>query len=190
MGLLSRNQLEALGFKSLGENIKISDKASIYGASNITLGDNIRIDDFCVISSGAGGIFIGNHIHIAIYSSIIGQGKVTLSDFSNISSRVSIYSSNDDYSGSALTSPVVSPRFTNVMNGEVYLGKHVIVGSGSIILPNSIINEGVAIGALSMVKGELEPFTIYAGNPLRKIRERKRILLSLEKEFLEEYKQQ
>ncbi|EMB9654887.1 acyltransferase [Escherichia coli] len=189
MGFLSREQLEALGFRSLGENIKISDKASIYGASNITLGDNIRIDDFCVISSGAGGFFIGSHIHIAIYSSIIGQGKVTLSDFSNISSRVSIYSSNDDYSGAALTSPVVDPRFANVMHGEVYLGKHVIVGSGSIILPNSIINEGVAIGALSMVKGELEPFTIYAGSPLRKIKKRKKSLLNLEKEFLKQYNQ-
>ena len=50
MAYLTEDELKTLGFKSLGENVKISDKASIYDAHNIQIGDNSRIDDFCVIS--------------------------------------------------------------------------------------------------------------------------------------------
>ena len=102
MATLPRETLESMGFASIGENIHISSRVSFYGISRIQLGDNVRIDDYCVLSAGAGGIEIGSHIHIAAYSSLIGAGRITLADFCNLSSRVSIYSSNDDYSGAAI----------------------------------------------------------------------------------------
>jgi galactoside O-acetyltransferase len=49
---LSTEKLEALGFKSLGENIMISDKVSIYNSDNIQIGSNVRLDDFCILSAG------------------------------------------------------------------------------------------------------------------------------------------
>jgi galactoside O-acetyltransferase len=99
MAMLPASDVQRLGFERVGLNAQISDKASFYGASRISLGNNVRIDDFCVLSAGAGGISIGDHVHIAVYSSLIGAGRITLSDFCNISSRVAIYSSSDDYSG-------------------------------------------------------------------------------------------
>lgn len=187
MAILTVAQIKKVGFKNIGLNVRISDKASIYGAEHIEIGDNVRVDDFCVLSAGKQGIKIGSHIHIAVHSSIIGQGEVIISDFANISSRVSIYSSNDDYSGLSMTSPVIDNKYTNVKHDKVFIGKHVIVGSGSVVLPGSTINHGAAIGALSMVKAELDEFTIYAGCPLRKIKERKRDILDLEIEFLKSY---
>jgi galactoside O-acetyltransferase len=188
MGILSAEQLEAIGFQSIGSNVRISDKASIYGASRISIGDNVRIDDFCVISAGDGGIRIGSHIHIAVYSSIIGAGTITLGDFCNISSRVSIYSSSDDYSGQYMTSPVVGEPFTGVDNSPVRLEKHVIVGSGSVILPGAELEQGVAIGAFSLVNSRYEEFGIYAGVPARRIKERARDFLQMEPKFLEKYR--
>ena len=184
MAMLSREAIEALEFASVGKNIQISDRASFYGVSQIALGNNIRIDDFCVISAGAGGIFIGNHVHIAVGASLIGGGRITLCDFVNISSRASIYSSNDDYSGVAMTGPTLPGEFTKVRHADVYMGKHVIVGSGSVILPGVTLEEGVAVGALSLVHKRCEAFGIYAGNPARRIKERKRDLLELEKKFM------
>jgi acetyltransferase-like isoleucine patch superfamily enzyme len=81
-----REDLEKIGFKSIGENVLISDKCSIYNAKRIDIGNNVRIDDFCVISAGEAGIEIGNNVHIAVYCSIIGKSKITLSDFSGLSS--------------------------------------------------------------------------------------------------------
>jgi len=184
MAMLSREVVEEMGFASIGENVQISDRASFYNISKISLGNNVRIDDFCVISAGKGGISIGNNIHIAVFALLMGVGKITLSDFCNISSRVSIYSSNDDYSGSAMTNPTVPSQYTQVKNADVLLCKHVIIGSGSIILPGITLEEGVAVGALSMITKDCEAFGIYAGNPARRIKERKRDLLVLVKSYL------
>ena len=187
MGMLAQEEIKKIGFKSLGDNVTISDKAQFYGAENISLGDNVRIDDFCILSSGK-EIKIGNYVHIACHSSIIGKGAVTISDFAGLSSRVSIYSSSDDYSGEYLTNPTVPSKFSNVNNDDVFLGKHVIIGCGSVILPGTHIANGVAIGALSLVNKNCEEFYIYAGNPAKRIKPRKRNLIDLEKELLNSIK--
>src|SRR5438874_7552631 len=103
MAFLSQLQLEAIGFLSLGKNVQLSEKAAIYGADRISIGDNSRIDDFCVLSAGEGGINIGRHVHVACLCSCIGAAQIELHDFSGISSRTAIYSSSDDFSGEFLT---------------------------------------------------------------------------------------
>lgn len=184
MGLLSREQLESMGFAALGEDVRISDRASFYGVGRIRLGNHVRIDDFCVLSAGAGGIEIGNYIHVAVYTSLIGAGLIRLHDFCNLSSRVSVYSSSDDYSGQFMTNPMVPAEYTGVTHAPVTIGRHVIVGSGSVVLPGVALHEGVAVGALSLVSRDCEAFGIYAGNPAKRIKERKRDLLGLEKDLL------
>ena len=111
MSFYSQEELVCLGFKRLGRGVSLSRKASIYNAANIEIGDFSRIDDFCVLSAGEGGIFIGRHVHVAIYCSLIGNGMIELGDYSGLSSRVSIYSSNDDYSGEFMTNPNCAIRF-------------------------------------------------------------------------------
>ena len=180
MAWLTTEQMLAMGFTSFGDNVLLSDKASYYNCKNIRLGSNVRVDDFCVLSAGDNGIDIGNYIHIAVFSSLIGAGNIQLADFCNISSRVSIYSSNDDYSGTAMTNPMVPSEFTNVTHADVKIGRHAIVGSGSIILPGVTLEEGVAVGALSLVKKDCLAFGIYMGSPAKRITERKRNLLAYE----------
>lgn len=186
MGILSPKALEGMGFAALGSDVRISDRASLYGTSRIALGDHVRIDDFCVISAGEGGVSIGQHVHIAVYSSLIGAGRITLDDFCNISSRVAIYSSSDDFSGATMTNPTVPDRYKNVHHADVRIGRHVIIGSGSVILPGVTLGDGVAVGALSLVKVSCEAFGVYAGNPLRRVSERSRDLLVLERALLAE----
>lgn len=184
MAFLTAVELAQFGFKSVGSNVLISNKASFYGCNNIDIGNNTRIDDFCVISAGVGGIKIGSNIHIAVYTSLIGAGKITISDFCNLSSKVSIYSSNDDYSGSFLTNPMIPEQYTNVDKSDVLLSKHVIIGCGSVILPGVTLEEGVAVGALSLVNRDCDMFSVYKGNPIKKIKDRKRDLLIKEQEYL------
>jgi galactoside O-acetyltransferase len=184
MAFYSGKELAELGLAKYGVNILISKKTSIYNPSKISIGSNVRIDDYCVLSAGEGGIEIGDYVHIAVFCSLIGAGKITLSNFSGLSSRVSLYSSNDDYSGEFLTNPTVPKQFTGVQHNEVYLGKHAIVGSGSVILPGVILEEGVAVAALSLVTKQCACFGIYSGS--RKIGERKKDLLELENILLAE----
>ena len=183
MSFMSDKELQDIGFRSIGKNVKISCKASIYGAGNISIGSNVRIDDFCVLSAGSGGIKIGSYIHIAVYSSLIGKEQIELMDFSNLSSRVSIYSSSDDYSGAFMTNPTVPEIYTGVEHNPVLVGRHVIVGAGSVVLPGVVLGDGVAIGALSLVTNSCQSFGVYAGIPAKKKSIRKKTLLDLEKEM-------
>lgn len=176
----TQEELKDLGFKELGHNVLISKKASLYGVANISLKNNIRIDDFCTISAGTNGIIIGNYVHIAVYSSLMGQGEIILEDYSGLSSRVSIYSSTDDYSGNYLTNPTVPSEYKNIITGKVHLKKHVIVGAGAVILPNVTIGEGSAIGSLSLVNKNCDEFGIFAGTPAKFIKNRNKHILELE----------
>jgi acetyltransferase-like isoleucine patch superfamily enzyme len=173
-------ELKEIGFKGLGNNVVISKKASIYSPQNITIGNNVRIDDFCIISS-SNKCKIGNYVHIGCYSSIIGRGDVIIEDFCGISGRVSIYSSNDDYTGLYMTNPTVPSEYTGVTHGLVHIKKHSIIGAGSIILPNTVLNEGTSVSALSLLSGELESYSIYSGNPAKKISKRQKRFLKYEK---------
>ncbi len=185
MAWLTDEQMREMGFACWGNNAKLSDKASYYNCKDIRIGDNVRVDDFCVLSAGIGGIDIGNYVHIAVFSSLMGAGNISLDDFCNISSRVAIYSSNDDYSGAAMTNPTVPPEFTRVQHADVLIGRHVIIGAGSIVLPGVRLEEGVAMGALSLVKNDCKSYGCYAGIPAKRIGERKRDLLELEKQLTE-----
>ena len=50
----SEIDLKDFGFKSIGKNVKISSDARIYGPENISIGNNVRIDDFAIISATNG----------------------------------------------------------------------------------------------------------------------------------------
>jgi len=182
-------ELQSLGFNRVGRNVKVSRKASFYNFEQISIDDFSRIDDFCVISAGDQGIAIGRNVHIAVYTSLIGKAKIEIGDFANLSSRISVYSSNDDYSGEFLTNPTVEALYTNVNSAPVRIGKHVIIGSGSIILPGVILEEGVCIGALSLVNKDCGAFKIYGGVPARFLKNRSRQLIELSEQLIRDEEQ-
>lgn len=176
-------ELAKIGFKKIGKNVLISRKASIYGASNMELGNNIRIDDFCFLS---GKIILGNYIHISAYSLLVGGKEgIEMEDFSGLSSKVTIYAVSDDYSGEYLTNPTIPSKYTKHISEKVHLKKHVIIGTNTTILPGIILEEGVAIGAMSLVNKNISAWKIAVGIPAKIISERKKKILELEREFLE-----
>ncbi|MEN6626750.1 MAG: acyltransferase [Candidatus Sumerlaeia bacterium] len=183
MAYLTRQQLEAMGFKSLGDDVRVSEKASIYNAPNISIGDHSRVDDFCILSAGAGGISIGRYVHVACHSTLIGHARIVLEDFVALSAHTAIFSSTDDFSGAAMANPTLPDAVRHVVHGDVVMHKHAAVGSNSVILPGVDIGEGAAFGALSLVKSNAAPFSINVGVPARKIGDRKRDMLQYEKKL-------
>lgn len=178
----SDSELTALGFKSLGNHVLISKKTSIYDAQNITIGSHVRIDDFCVLS---GKICIGNYVHIAVYNALFGgNAGIELHDFSGLSSRCVIYAKSDDYSGEALTNPTIPEKYLKAIEKKVVLRKHVVIGSGTTILPGVEIGEGSAVGSMSLVNKPLGAWGIFAGIPCKYKKERSKKLLEMEAELL------
>ena len=159
----TKEELKLIGFKLIGENVLISNKCSIYNPQNISIGNNVRIDDFVILSPSS---------------------EMIIGDFVGISGRVSIYSSSDDYTGLAMTNPMVPEKFKKVNNGDVVLGKHTIIGAGSVILPNVTLGNGCAVGALTLINRDCDEFTIYSGNPANKIGKRLKRFLKYEKDII------
>ena len=70
----SIDEIKKIGFKSIGNNVLISKKASFYNAETMVIGNNVRIDDFCILS---GIIEIRDYVHIAAYSGLFaGSEKI------------------------------------------------------------------------------------------------------------------
>ncbi len=184
MGYLSIDQLNDIGFKAIGSNIKISEFARIYNPQNISIGNNVRIDDFAILSAGEGGITLGDYVHISSFCGLIGAEEIVMESFAGLSSRVFIYSSSDDYSGQSLTNPTVPDAYTDVESAPVRIGKHVILGSCATVLPGVTIGSSTAIGAYSLVNNDIPEGVIAVGQPCHEIRKRSLKHLELEKELL------
>lgn len=173
-------ELKGLGLRHFGANVLIHNSVNIVGPEKISVGDNVRIDAFVTLSGGA-GISLGSYIHIGGYSFLAGGGSIEMGDFSGLSQGTKIYSVSDEYSGEYLTNPTVPSELSMVKRQKVMIGRHVIVGSSSVVLPGVTINDGCAVGALSLVRKSLPEWGIYAGNPLKFVRGRSRKILEHEK---------
>lgn len=182
MPFYTQEELMSLNFKCVGKNVKISNKASIYDPDRIEIGDDSRIDDFCVLS---GKISIGKNVHIASQCLVAGGEKgIVFEDFSGLAYQVQVFTQSDDYSGKTMTNPTVTAAYKNEFKKEIIIKKHVIVGAGSMILPGVVLAEGTAIGAMTLVRKSTEPWSVYTGNPAVKLKKRSRDLLVLEKQYL------
>lgn len=183
----TEHDLKDEGFKSLGRNIRIAKNCIIVGIENITIGDNVRIDDYCsLIATGA--ITLGSYIHIGSYCYLAGGEGIVMEDFSGISQGVRIYTCTDDYTGKYLTNPTVPSKYKGITRGAVTLEKHVIIGSGTVILPKVTCGEGVSVGAMSLVTKSLEGWGVYFGCPVRRLKSRSKRLLEFELQLIKDAK--
>ena len=175
-------ELAELGLKSYGQNVLISKKASIYSASTISIGNNVRIDDFCILS---GNITIGNYVHISAFVALYGKGRIVIGDYCGCSPRCTLFSQTDDFSGESMIGPMVDEQLTNVISGPIIMENHTQIGANSIIMPNTKIHEGAVCGAFSYVKHDLAPWTINIGIPAKVLKQRSCKILELtKKDFL------
>lgn len=163
--------------KRIGKNVIIGQTVRIRYPELVEIGDNVIIDDFTYISTA---LILDSYTHISAGCKIIGGPKslVTFGSFSTLSPNVVIAAGSDDYIGGIAT-PLVDEQYKgNVQYGTVRLGKHCIVGTSSVILPNIIMADGSSVGALSLVNNSLEEWSLYAGVPAKmiKIRDKKTIV--------------
>ena len=180
---LSATELAGLPFRACGKDVLIDSSVRLIGVENILLGDRVRIDAGTIIIA-TGPVTIGSWVHIAANCYLEGRGGITIGDFANISSYVSLHSVSDDFSGASLTNPMTPERFKRLQLGEIVLERHALLGTKSTVLPGVRVGEGGVLGAHSMTRGDISAFTIHAGVPARRVKDRRRDLLELEAQFL------
>ena len=142
------------------------------------VGEGSIVDDYCYFSTS---VRIGRLSHVANNCSV-GGGRdrvFEIGDFCSLSAGVRVWCSSDDFVNDLVTlvpPEIEEPIKEHLITGDVVLGHYTAVGSNSVIMPNNRIPEGTVIGALSYVPPgfAFEPWSVYAGVPLRYVRPRNR----------------
>lgn len=184
-GFFSSEELQSIGFQALGSNVRIARNNVIINPQNIRIGNNVRIDSYCSILAIGGELEIGSYVHIGAYCYLNAGAGIVIEDFCGLSQGTKVYSRTDDYSGEFMTNPTVPATYTHVIASKVVFKKHSIVGSSSVVLPGVTLGEGASVGALSLVLRSLDPWFVYTGSPAKKLWERSRNILKLEKQLIE-----
>jgi acetyltransferase-like isoleucine patch superfamily enzyme len=169
--------------KFLGRNVIIGKTVRIRYPELVEIGDNVIIDDFTYISTQ---LKLYSNVHISSGCKIIGGKKayVEMHEFSTLAPNVVLSAGSDDYF-SGIATPLIPMEFKgNVIIGKIIINKHCIVGTGSVVLPDVEFHEGACLGALSLAKGDLEEYSLFAGIPSRFIKKRDRSeIKNLENKF-------
>jgi dTDP-4-amino-4,6-dideoxy-D-glucose acyltransferase len=169
----SDEELGAIGFASLGTDVRIDRRAAIFGASAIHLGSHVRIDCFSVITADPALIHIGSYTHIAAHTYLSGaQGGIEIGYGAGVAPFAAIYSAVEDYTKGHLTNPSVPDELRETRVAPVVLGAHAALGSSSVVLAGATLGFGSAVGALSLVSRRVRPFAVVHGNPARRIQMR------------------
>ena len=153
--------------KYRGNNVIIGKTVRIRFPELVELHDNVIIDDFTFISTG---LIMNSNTAIEPGCVLMGgrNYKITMGQHSAIAPNSTlICSSNDFYKSMILTTPLTDYQF--FITGNIFINPHVMIGANSVILPNVTIEQGARIGANSLVKENLDSWSLYAGSPVKKI---------------------
>jgi acetyltransferase-like isoleucine patch superfamily enzyme len=158
----------------ISERARISSLADIEDSvrgTRIVIEDGVVIDAFVKIkpAGGSGDLCIGRNSYInsgcVIYTGngiLIGQGVL-------IAANCTLAPVNHQFES---RNPTILEQRFQPSRGGIRIEDDVWIGAGSVILDGAVLRRGCVIGALSLVNGEVEAYSINVGNPLRKIGER------------------
>lgn len=175
--------------KYIGKNVIIGKTVRIRHPELVSIGDNSIIDDFTYISAE---LEVGKFCHIGSNSVILGgggKGKCIFEDLSGCAPGTRIITASDDYV-SSMGGPNVPEKFLGEPpGGLVHIKSYTILGTSTVVMPNVTIEEGVSTGPMTLIRKDLLPWTIYGGNPARKVGPRdKESVMSHINSFWKEYK--
>lgn len=130
-----------------------------------TLGDHIAIDKgvYCTVNTN-----IGDYTHISPYVTIIGgkTGEFISKGFNNIMAGARIICGSDRFDGSGLFGAMIPKEYKGKQIIEpVVMEMFSNIGTNAIVLPGSILREGVLLTAGSLLMGDTEAWGVYKGNP-------------------------
>ena len=153
-------------------DVRIDDTARVKHLES--LGDHISID-MCVYCSVK--LYLGNWVHIAPLTSIIGGEKssLTIGNFAGISTGAKIICGSEDFVHSLLG--FMPEEFKTNVYGNNVIKDFAWVGGGAIVLPDIVMAEGSVLGAGAVLTHDTEPWMVYVGNPAKAVKMRDKDLI-------------
>jgi acetyltransferase-like isoleucine patch superfamily enzyme len=160
--------------RHIGSDVKIYEMAKIAHPELVVIGEGTQIDDFVFINGG-NGVKIGRYNHFASFVSVVGGGELVTGDYVGIAAGARIVTGTHHYGDGKRISPLIPEEEQYVIRGIIVLEADVFVGTNAIIHPNVTIGEGAIIGSGGLVLGDVEPWTINVGVPVKAIGRRPKV---------------
>lgn len=192
-GILLRRYYYQKKFKQCGKNLIVGIGVKITGAEHISVGDNVHIDDYCIIATGTelighitrrpndaftsspGEIVIGSNIHIVQFCVIMGYGGIHIKDNCTLSAQCKIYSlTNTAYDLQDKTKVISLMPYTQApfLLSPVVLDHNVWLGLNTIVMPGVTIGKDSFCSANAVVMGTFTKNSYISGQPAQRIRDR------------------
>lgn len=134
--------------------------------NNMTIGMHSNIYDYAIFElSDHAHLHIGRHFTMSYGSLIACHHEIIIGDYVMIGEYSSVRDRSHNYVNRQL--PFASQGNSHA---SIRIGNNVWVGRGCIILPGTVIEDNVVIGANSVVKGKLFSNHIYAGAPAKMVK--------------------
>jgi acetyltransferase-like isoleucine patch superfamily enzyme len=192
-GIRIRRIYYANKFKSCGKNLIVDIGVSITGPALISVGDNVFIDKFCIISTGnklvgqvekkcnenfqydEGEIVIGNNVHIAQFSILMGYGGIKFADNVVLSSGCKIYSLTNtayDLHDRGKVVSIMPYEQAQFMLSPVVIEHNVWLGLNTIVMPGVVVGQHSFCVSNSLLVDSFEVNSYILGQPAKRIRER------------------
>lgn len=163
----SLEELKAMGFLHIGENVKISRQTGIYVPEKVWVGNHVVVEAFTKISPN---VVIKDHVHISSFCALHGDKGIFIEEDVMIRSHVSMYTSTSDYSGVYMATLMVNGgEFGGALGDKIVIKNNVVIDTGCCILPGSIISDNVHIMPRSLVRGTTNANETYSGIPIEKV---------------------
>ena len=153
---------------AIGENVVIEHGALIIKPERVRVGSNVYIGHYAILRGyDTNDLVIGNDTWIGQLSYINSAGGVTIGSRVGIGPCVKMMSSEHREEGREV--PVL---LSDLEFARITVEDDCDIGIGAVILPGITVGRGSIVGAGAVVTKDVEPYSIVAGVPARKIGER------------------
>jgi acetyltransferase-like isoleucine patch superfamily enzyme len=134
--------------------------------SKLVIGDHSMIDAFVKVkfAGGSGDIRLGEHVHINSGSVLYSGNGITIGNDVRVAANCTFAPVNHAYKE---RDRLIREQGFLPSKGGIIIEDDVWIGANCVILDGTYIKRGAVIGAGSLVRGTLEAYGIYAGNPLQ-----------------------
>jgi len=185
----SLKEMEHLGLKKYGEDVRISKLAVITHPELLSIGSHVAIDPFVYISPK---MEMGNYIHIAPFVGIGGtrESSCVLRDFTSVSQGCKLICGTDRFLGEGLLGPVIPEKFRSVIHGKIIMERFSALAANVTVMPNILVGEGSVVGACSLVTENVKSWSVYHGVPAKFVKKREKDKMIRFAEELEKWRNQ
>lgn len=153
---------------------RVSPLADLEGSTRgtrIVVGAETMIDAFVKIKSvgGSGDVIIGSGCSINSGTVIYSGNGVRIDNDVSIAANCTIAPVNHRFSNKDVA---INQQGFAASKGGIIIARDSWLGAGCVVLDGAHIGEGCVVGAMSLVRGALPPFSVCQGRPATVVDER------------------